>query len=195
MGVQIKLVGVNFDNPGLPVLPPFGFTDSFNRPDATTLGNDWSVNAGSGVAVQGIAGNAAFFARTSTAGPAFASRESNLSDVTVEAKVAVIDGNTAGLALRAESITNYIRFTASSNTYRLEKIVDNTTSVVWVSASGMAAAGDVLKAVLRGPSIALYANGVLLTTQNVPELVGNTRHGLYNNGGPNVRFDYCNAVI
>lgn len=194
MGIQIKLKGVFFNNPDLPVLPTYGFEDTFNRADSATLGSDWHIEAGSGTPNVGIAGNAAFIARSGTLGPIFASRESNLSNPTVETRVTALDGGSSGLALRAESITNYIRFNISGTVYRLEKVVDNVTTSVWVSGSG-AQTGDVIKAVLNGPSITLYANGALLTTQTIPELVGNTRHGLYTNGGPGVRFDYCTAIM
>lgn len=47
-----------------------------------------------------------------------------MSDCVVETKLTAREGNLSGLALRADSITNYMRFCqADTGEYRLEKVV------------------------------------------------------------------------
>lgn len=67
LGIQIKLAGINFNNPDLPILPAYGFAEDFNRADASTLGAGWFVVPAA--TVHGIISNQAWLARYGALGP------------------------------------------------------------------------------------------------------------------------------
>lgn len=192
MGVQIKLHGVQSNNPNLPVIPEFGFSDDFARADASTLGatvsgKPWLVEPAA--TVQGITTQQAWVARSGALGPTYGALEANVSDGTVEVEIIAHTGGATGLALRVADISNYLRFTRSSTQWRLEKTIAGALTVVWSVGAAAPVAPIKLKAVMAGTAIQLYADGVLLNTLTVAELVGNTKHGIYNSGDANTRFD------
>lgn len=192
MGVQIKLHGVLSSNPNLPVIPEFGFSDDFARADATALGTTLSGKpwvVAPAATVQGITGQQAWVARSGALGPTFGAVDANASDGTVEVEITSHTGGTTGLALRVADISNYLRFTRSSTQWRLEKTVAGSLTVVWSVTAAAPVAPIKMKAVMAGTSIQLYADGILLNTLTVEELTGNTKHGIYNAGDANTRFD------
>lgn len=195
MGVHIKLLGTSFKNPKLETIPVFGFSDDFNRPNADTLGvtaegKTWEAQPSN--TQKGIRSGQAYIARAAAPfGPSYAAADAGTPNGSMEVKLTAGDVNMTGMVLRAASITNHLRYVASATAYRLEKVVDGATALVWTSTGVVPPTPTTLRAVLAGTTISLYADDALLTTLTVPDLAGNTRHGIYSSGEGAARIDYA----
>lgn len=195
MGIQVKLLGVNFNNPDLETIPAYGFDDQFERANSASLGTTpqgkvWDIQpAGSTQAI--VSGQAYVTRSTGNPGPTYATTDAFTSNGAMEVKVSAVDINFTGMALRVESLTNYLRFVVSTSGYRLERVSAGATTVVFSALNVAPIFPVVLRAVMEGSTIELYANGSLLSTQTVPEHTGNTRHGIYSSGQTGARIDYA----
>jgi len=180
----VTVIPGTFTAASLPTLGVLGFTDTFERPDADTLGYTegmprlpWKI-WGSSEAEGRIRSGAAEFARLA-GGPCIAVADAKASDVTIECTLGAINGSQSGVAIRAASSSDYFSLRAVGSVYRLYRTVANSASQVLDSGVVAPAPGDVLRVVTAGQSIACYANGVHLFTHDSPDLMGNTHHGLY----------------
>lgn len=188
----VTIIPGTFTAPGLPTLGVLGFTDTFTRPDADTLGHTeglprlpWQV-WGSSEAEGRIRDGAAEFGRLE-AGPCVAVANAKASDVTIECTLGVTNGSQSGVAIRATSFANHWSLRAVGSVYRLYRVVNNSASQVLQSDAVAPAPGDVLRVVTSGQSITCYANDTLLFTHESEDLMDATHHGLYtsNNLGLN----------
>lgn len=192
-GLEIVL-NTTFNNPLLPTVPVYGFSDNFNRADnATGLG----VTSGEAKAWQRIYGSNAFGAKLvgNKAVPDDISGVANAwgaevvdakaSDGTLRATLVSPGSRSGGLIFRATSnvdfLTLMMRSTASNSSLVLSKKVNNTSTTVAISSvQGLATAGAVFEVVLSGSSVTVKKDGVVvIPTQAITEQAANTKHGLY----------------
>lgn len=186
MTIQFRIPG-NFTAPNLPELGLLGYTDTFTRPDAETLGSTedparpWIVWPSSTIA--GVEANAAYAARTGTLGPTLATADAGTADGTVTVTLGAIVSNQIGVTFRASAFSDYYRFTeVNGSSWRLEKITGGSTTVV-ENASGITpTVGDRMSVILDGPSITCQVNGVTVITTTDAHNQDVTRHGFYNSG-------------
>lgn len=181
----VTVIPGTFATPGLPTLGVLGFTDTFNRPDADTLGRtegmpvlDWQIWASS-EAEGRIRGGEAEFGRLA-GGPCIAVVDGKTSDGTVEATLGKIDGSQSGIAFRASGSGDYWSLRNVGPRYRLYSVINSTATEVEASSVVTPAVGHKIRAVLSGDTITCYAEGVELFTHTSPEHADATHHGLYN---------------
>lgn len=186
----VTVIPGTFTAPGLPTLGVKGFTDTFTRPDNTSIGitegmpsRPWYAWVQSSTATTGIVNNEAYAARADGSGHIVAAVEAESADGTLEATM----GNTAaaaqcGVAFRSSDVVNGWRFVdVQGSYYRLSKYVAGTNTHYGQSTGITPTAGDRIKVVLDGPSISCYVNDVLVTQRTDTDLQGLTMHGFYNN--------------
>ena len=191
MTLQIVIPGT-FSSPGLPELDVRGFADTFTRADASSLGyterpkREWSLQPNDpALFTGGILSGQAFLKRTSTAGPAYAVAESNLSDAFLDVVLASIGAGTQrefGAVFRFTSPNNMWRLISRDKSeYRLVKYAGGTATVVWTSSGITPTNGDRLRVAMDGPNMFIHING-----QQVHQLTDSmnqqaTMHGWYGN--------------
>lgn len=168
--------------------------DTFNRADAplagsttTTGGKVWALDGSTiptvvSQQVKAAAGGSGNSAVTVDCGSA---------DGDVQATLAALSGATAsmisGLCLRYVDANNYlsvqIRRSGTDQEWALVKRVAGTATVVSPGRADVPAAGDVVKAEMRGDTIRVLINGAeRVPPQTVTEFTSATKHGLYFNG-------------
>lgn len=180
----VTVIPGTFTAAALPTLGVLGFTDTFERPDADTLGHTegmprlpWKIWASS-EAEGRIRSGAAEFARLA-GGPAIAVVDAKASDATIECTLGATNGSQSGVAIRATSSADYWSLRAVGSAFRLYRTITNTASQVLDSTVVAPAPGTVLRVVTSGQSIACYADGTHLFTHDSTDLMEATHHGLY----------------
>lgn len=186
----VTVIPGTFTAPGLPTLGVKGFTDTFTRPDNTSLGltegmpsRPWSVWIQASTPVHGIANNSGYVARADGTGFAAATVDAQASNGTLEVTMGdMTSGVQMGAAFRGTSITEYWRFGCNGTSYyRLSKYVGGANTHLQSTTGITPAIGDVLKVVLNGPSITCYVNGAQVIQVTDTDHQGLTRHGFFNN--------------
>jgi len=193
------VVPVSFNNALLETVPVYGFSDNFNRADnpnglGYTSGENKPWKRYNGLTAFGgrvVSNRAVPYDVTGAANGAWGAEvvNANAANGTLKATLVTAGSKFGGLTFRASSnvdfLTLMMRTTGSNSTLVLAKKVANTTTTVATSATqGIATDGSVFEIVLSGTSITVKCNGVVvIPTQTVTELAGNTEHGLYFNQG------------
>ena len=179
-----------FTAPGLPDLGALGFTDTFSRGDATTLGRteaprrDWATYS-TGPIEAGIASGTAYIRRLENVSAAYAVAESHTSDGTVEVVLANIvpqNQREVGMLFRYSDTNNMWRFVARDGTsFRLVRYMNGGFAYPWMSDGITPQNGDRLAARLDGDSITLFINEqqVFQTSDAFNQTA--TMHGFYGN--------------
>jgi hypothetical protein len=169
---------------------PVGFTDLFNRANSTTtLGSPWSALVG----VWGINGNAAYPVSGVGSSTSVAAVDGGLADGTVTATMAAaaVAGNEHGIAFRVVDASNFCALvqTTTFGGWVLRAVVaGSTVSSTFVFASY--AAGTVIRLDLTGSSVAVRANGTLISTVTLPYNLEATKVGFVAPNGSSVaRWD------
>lgn len=191
MTLQIVIPG-EFTAPGLPDLGVRGFSDTFTRPNATTLGNTekpkrpWSLWPQGETVEGGVTGGNGYVRSTTTNARRFAFADAKISDGSIEATIAGIDtafsSNQVGVAARASSERYAWLFYAHSTTeFRLSSLINNTMTDVQVVTAVTPKAGDVLRLTVDGDQITGYVNGVARASTTSSQLQTNTLFGVYAN--------------
>jgi hypothetical protein len=191
-----------FTGGGFETVPVPGIQDTFDRPNAPTLGSTsnegrpWQRGSASGAAAPtfSIVNNRAVLT-AATAGNAIGFVEGYDSDGTVGADLAVVPtGKLVGLAFRIVDLNNYLYVTrrdASIKRWSLFERVDGAGfKLAEVGAASEPTAGDRPVVILDGPNITLHANGSDLFTYATTRFQTATKHGIYGgNDGVGVEFD------
>ena len=178
-----------FNNPNLPITTFPGFVDTFDRPQAETLGTtddekSWRTFSveGNAPGVWGTTGNGTATMITSGSRHHMAVVDGLASDGTLKTRFSHIDGNRrAGLAIRVLDEENFIAIAPAdpvNRGVRIFKRVNDKQSLVTSSGPDLAV-GDELEVRFSGPSISVFLNGTALFSDNVPELQDVTAHGFY----------------
>lgn len=180
----VTVIPGTFTTPGLPTLGVLGFTDTFERPDADTMGHTegmprlpWHV-WGTTEAVSRIEGGEARFGRLS-AGPCVAVADAKSADVTVEATLGQIDGSQSGVAFRVAAVGDFWSLRQVGSEYRLYVLTANTATLAASSATVTPAPGDVLRVITSGPSIECAVNGTTVISHSATEHADATYCGFY----------------
>ncbi|UTM47041.1 hypothetical protein [Glutamicibacter mysorens] len=195
-GIDIVLNTV-FNNPTLPVVPIYGFTDTFDRPDGpvgvtSREAKPWIKHAYPGADIEAVIEEGKLKATGSTSWNVWA----------VDAKTpngvfrAVFSGLDAlggvRVAVRAQNATNFIvvRFLANG-VIRLAKFISSTETEVAVTSAGAWTEAGVLEVGMDGASISVAWNGVqVISPRTINELSGMTDHGfMMRSESPNTRID------
>lgn len=187
------ILDTDFTVPNLPVDPPLGFSDNFNRADnASSLGYSsgesrlWQTASTNGAPTFGISGNALALT-AATAGNAIAFQECYVSDGTLTATMlatGTVKGG--GLAFRIQDGSNYY-YLARQNAsgpnfyYTLLKRVAGSATILNTSTT-LITAGDVMSVVMNGSSIIVKVNGATLFSVTDTTFVTGTKHGVYTAG-------------
>lgn len=183
----VTVIPGTFTTPGLPTLGIKGFTDTFTRPDANTLGSTegmpskpWATD-GYGTNVTGIQDNEGF-AYPESAGHMLATVDAEASDGTFNVTMGSAPAAaTVGPAFRATDLGNFYRFVNFQGVnYRLHKFVDTSLTLLG-AATVTPAPGDEIEIVLSGSSIRVSVNGVEHINVTDAHNEAATRHGFYNN--------------
>jgi hypothetical protein len=169
---------------------PTGYTDLFNRANSTTtLGSPWSALVG----VWGINGNAAYPVSGVGSSTSVAAVDGGLADgkVTATMAAAAVAGNEHGIAFRVVDASNFCALvqTTTFGGWVLRAVVaGSTVSSTFVFASY--AAGTVIRLDLSGSSVAIRANGTLISTVTLPYNLEATKVGFVAPNGSSVaRWD------
>lgn len=190
-----------FNNPNLPKIPIYGFTDDFNRAVADTLGvtaegKQWvTLDAGSAVGIWGTTGNGTAKMKSAASQTHTAVVDAGASDGRLVAKLAnfntALSSNRYGLAFRVQSMTSYLYVeSVYPSTAPLQVRKTFGGSSVTLGTTGVSpTAGDEIAVVLDGPNITIEINGVPRLTVTEPELVDVTRHGMFAFAGSDAEWD------
>lgn len=178
-----------FNNPRLPRLP--GFSDSFDRPAANTLGSTdnglpWQIIDYPGTSsVWGTTGNGTAGMKSSPSSTHAAVVNAGAANGVLSARLASFDpdltGNRFGLALRTQDMDNCILLqTTLPNApgWRLSRYVNGTAVGLSQSATPIAP-GDEIEVILDGASITVFSNGAQILADEVSELATVTTHGMF----------------
>lgn len=186
----ITVIPGTFTTPGLPSLGVLGFTDTFTRPDAASLGSTegmpkrpWQVWTQSGTSAHGVIGNAGYAYRSDTNGHTVATADAMAADGALEVTQGAM-GTAAqyGPVVRATDVNNYIRVVnAQGAEYRLQKFVAGSLTLLGAATGVTPKPGDVVRIELAGASIKVFINGIQRITATEPHNQAATRHGFYNN--------------
>ncbi|GAA1714376.1 hypothetical protein [Brachybacterium phenoliresistens] len=186
----VTVIPGSFTASGLPSLGVKGFADTFTRPDAASLGDtegmprrSWSVWTQSGTFAHGVTNGEGYAYRSDTAGHTLATVDAEAADGTLELTMGTRGASAQhGAVFRATDIGNYYRLVdAQGAEYRLQRFIGGAVTLLGAAAGVTPAAGDVLRIVLDGPSIAVHINGVQRITASDTHNQVATRHGFYNN--------------
>lgn len=179
-----------FTAPGLPDLGALGFTDTFSRGDATTLGRteaprrNWALSGDA--ATGGITDGTAYLHNTtSNYLRQVALVEAYTGDAVAELTLSHLDTANAvhqfGLVFRGASIQSCWTFQAHGLTqYRLSTLVGNSQTDVQ-RIDQVPQVGDVLRVEADGTQIRAFVNGVEVAQTTSDAMVGQTMFGLYSN--------------
>jgi len=163
-----------------------GFTDNFNRANATTLGNTsgteskpWEIIGGG---TWSIASNAAVLSTAATA-DSFAVVDANSANGTFTTTLKTVGNRTGGLGVRVQDYDNNItvnaRVSGSDAHYRLLKKVGGTTTALATATTATSADGDIVAVTTSGSSIIVKVNGVEIFNTTVTDMQTATKFGLY----------------
>lgn len=187
----VTVIPGTFTASGLPDLGIKGFTDTFTRPDSTSIGategmpsRTWSVSVQSGASAHGVRDTEGYAARESGAGHCVASVDAQASDGTYEV---TMGSNPAAAqlaaAFRVTNVDNWLALVDVQGTaYWLRKMVNGSTATIYQVPDIIPAPGDNLRVELDGPSIICYVNDQQVATATDSHNVDATRHGFYTNG-------------
>lgn len=179
-----------FTAPGLPDLGALGFTDTFSRGDATTLGRteaprrNWTISGNA--ATGGITDGTAYLHNTtSNYARQVALVEAYTGDAVAELTLSHLDTANAvhqfGLVFRGASVQSCWTFQAHGQTqYRLSTLVGNSQTDVQ-RIDQVPQVGDVLRVEADGTQIRAFVNGVEVAQTTSDVMVGQTMFGLYSN--------------
>lgn len=195
-GIDIVLNTV-FNNPTLPVVPLYGFTDTFDRPDGpvgvtSREAKPWVKHEYPGSDVEAVI----------EGGKLKASGTSSWNVWAVDAKTpngvfrAVFSGldELGGIrvAVRVQNAGRliFVRF-VPNGVIRLSKFLTSVETTVATSATGTWSESGLLEVSMNDSSISVSWNGVqVIAPQTVTELSGNTNHGfMMRSESPNTRID------
>lgn len=154
-------------------------TDNFNRANGTLNGS----TASDGVSVWTNSGTFNVASNQAT-GAGNSSRcwiDCGSADVEVQvtkSTTGATGANRCGLLVRYVDASNYLFFHCNGTAFTANKVVAGTSTSL--GTGGSVVAGDVLKVVANGSSVALYVNGsLLLGPYTVTDHQTATKHGLY----------------
>lgn len=182
-----------FNNPNLPVIQRPGFSDTFNRPPADSLGstNDGKVWDYFGFVPWKIIapGHASGLASSSHAVVDALTANGTLSTVIGKAAGASADKR-SGLVFRMLDRDNYLYVCPNtSNVLTFYGRIGNVTAFSQAVTGHTLATGDTLSVVMAGTQITIRRNGADIATRTVTELAGQTKHGFYGNASSDAEFD------
>lgn len=183
------ILNTKFNNPNLPVATLPGFTDSFDRAAADTLGmtddrKPWHViDSGSSTSTWGTYGDGTAGMKDSSSKFHAAVADGLAANGTLTATLATYEAATRrpGLAIRATDSNNMIyiaQASASAHALRLANRVGGQTTTLPESGPELVA-GDTLKVEFNGPTITVRVNGTTAFTVNIADNLSATSHGLY----------------
>lgn len=186
MTVQFRIPG-HFTAPNLPDLGLLGFTDTFTRPDAASLGatedpaRPWIIWPSA--TVGGVANYEGYAARSGSPGPTAATADAGTGDGTISVTLGAIVENQSGVVFRASSLNDYYRYTqVQGASWRLERVAGGTTTVIETVSAATPTPGAVMSVILDGDSIICQVNGSTVITHADSHNATATRHGFYNSG-------------
>lgn len=178
-----------FNNPNLPLVPVPGFSDTFNRATADTLGSTpggkpWILfDSGTTSSTWGTYGNGTAGMKTSSSAYHLAVANALTPNGSLVAKLGTYDAaqRRPGLVIRAKDKDNFISIAPASSTVHEMRLAKRVAGVTTTLTGGGPAlvAGDTVTVVANGSTITLSVNGVQALTASIPELVDATMHGMY----------------
>lgn len=186
----VTVIPGTFAAPGLPTLGIKGFTDTFTRPDAATLGSTeglpsraWQAWVTSGTPASGITNNEAYLYRVEGASHALATVNAETPDGTLTVTMGTAATNAQfGPVFRAVDARNYWRLVnAQGAEYRLQKFVGGTLTRLDSGFGVTPAQGDVIDIEMSGSAIRVTINAAEVGLFTDAEHSEATRHGFYNN--------------
>lgn len=183
-------------------------SDSFERPDAPTLGvadtgQTWQIHNTSGTATYNISANRAGMSQQGTHGSRnFAYIDAGVSDFEYEIRFSTIERG--GMVFRGKNQSNpveFIRLRGVGTYYELAHYRGATANNsvpamtnVYGTISTAPANGDVVKVIANGANIKVFLNGTLQLDVEVPVLLNETLVGI--NGGFNGQnLNYFDEVL
>jgi hypothetical protein len=135
------------------------FRDSFNRPDAATLGTPWAYY---GVSTWGILNNKAYSNDTAGSATSACWQAPTANEVV---SVSVTFGTNEGLSLRLSDATNHIAIRLGSTSLGVFRIVTGTPTQIGTYAfTPVAGTAYALKAICNGSTIRVFLNGLEVIT-------------------------------
>lgn len=195
-----------FNNPNLPKIPIYGFSDDFNRASADTLGvtaegKPWVIrDAASSTSVWGTTGTGTAKMKSAPTSTHSAVVDALASDGTLTAVLKTFDqassSNRFGLAFRHQNVDNYFYFETvypSSSPFRLRKTLAGVSTTVATSTISPSP-GDVIEIVLSGTSITAKVNGVTALTATDSSMVNEKYHGMFAFAGSDAEWDSVQFV-
>lgn len=187
-------------NPAIPKVPVRGFSDGFNRPNASTLGttpggkpweilgsagNTWQIinNAAGGLTLSGVASYPVLDAQTSNG-----TYRVTLSEASLAA---------GGLSMRVKDGSNMLRLafrvSNGNNTLRLEQFEDGVMTALATSAGPVLKAGTryVIDVIFDGTLVSVKVDGVAqIAPVTATKYAAETRFGFYGvPSDPGIRYD------
>lgn len=201
-GIDIVLNTI-FNNPSLPTVPVYGFSDNFERPNGpvgvtSREAKPWTEHVYPGSDVQALVDGGKLKATGTTFWKIFAV-DAKSPNGTFRAAMSNIDAN-GGLriALRVTNATNflYVRFVAGG-VLRLESLIGGAATVIASSAPITEFTNGVFEIVLDGPLVSVKWNGAeVIPPQTVTALSGNTQHGfMMRSESPNTRVESASFQV
>ena len=187
------VLNTTFGNPNLPTVPRTGFSDSFDRPAADTLGvtDDgkpwdffgfvpWKITTEGFASCVGAGLHAVVDALT--------------PDGTIETVVGrqASEGadKRAGLVLRMVDRDNYIYLCPNTSNVLTLYVRENNASAMSRGISGETlVTGDTLTVEMIGNNFTIKRNGRTIHTETISYFNAATLHGLYGNGASDTEFD------
>lgn len=172
-----------FNNSNLPIVL-LGFTDTFERPDAATLGitsgegKPW-VKSGSDACT--IVSGKAVLPATGAAGVEYV--VTNLPNGTLRGVLGAAGTRQGGLIARISGggsggVRLVLRASGSNFVYVLQELVGGVATNIGAS-TGASADGDVIEMTLNGANVTVTVNGVVAIGPVATSVLTGNAHGLY----------------
>lgn len=201
-GIDIVLNTI-FNNPSLPTVPVYGFSDDFERSNGpvgvtSREAKPWTEHVYPGSDVQAVIDGGKLKATGSTFWKVLAV-DAKSPNGTFRVAMSSIDVN-GGLriALRVTNATNflYVRFVAGG-VIRLESLIGGTGTVIASSAPITGFTNGVFETVLDGDKVSVKWNGIeVIPPQTVTSMSGNTQHGfMLRSESPNTRVESASFQV
>lgn len=200
-GIDIVLNTI-FNNPSLPTVPVYGFSDDFERANGpvgvtSREAKPWIEHVYPGSDVQAVIDGGKLKATGSTFWKVLAV-DAKSPNGTFRAAMSNIDAN-GGLrvALRVTNATNFLYIRLVAGVIRLETLIGGTGTVIASSAPITEYTNGVFEVVLDGPLVSVKWNGAeVIPPQTVTDMSGNTQHGfMLRSESPNTRVDSASFQV
>lgn len=172
-------------NPNIPLVPVYGFRDTFNRADADVLGvtsddaKAWTAVSTSATAGVGIRSNQLAALGGGTTGSSIYAVDAQRSDGTLKAYYTALNTNFR-LAARIQDSTNYLSLLVGTTSLELRRYVNNAAGAPLATATIPSSTAKTVEFVLVGNQVSVKVDGVVyIAPLTVADYATQTRFGVH----------------